>query len=235
MTLTGGGLRAVVAAAALALLTACNMVETKDPLFATADEQGGPVLRPGVWLIGKDGDCQVDEAKPIDTWPSCAGGAVVKSGSLTGHDTKNGKGVWETIPFIFAAGDPRIIQVKVDETVSVSAGAEASGGAEASASASGGGEAHYFGYAGALATKTDDQGRITAISYWPVLCGPPPPKNAKGEDVAGGTKKPFPGMVMEEGGACTTTSTDALRGAAKASRRWADKPMDAHWIRDAAK
>jgi len=225
-------LRSLIVLASLALLGACNVVMTKDPLFTLADEAGAPKMRPGVWLMGKDGDCQVDEKTPIDTWPECAGGGVVKDGEVVGPDKKH-KGAWEHDPFILAAGDPRIMQVRVDMSANVEASASATGGGEASASSSPPQSAQAYGYGGARATKTDAQGFIVAISYWPVMCGPPPPKNAKGEDVASGTLKPLPGMIMKPGDpVCTTTSTAALRGAASASKAWTDKPMDAHWVRD---
>ena len=225
-------LRSLIVLAPLALLGACNVVMTKDPLFTLADEAGAPRMRPGVWLMGKDGDCKVDEKAPIDAWPECAGGGVVKEGEVVGPDKKS-KGGWEHDPFILTAGDPRIMQIRVDMSASVEATASASGGATASASSSPPQKAQLYGYGGARATKMDAQGFIIAISYWPVMCGPPPPKNAKGEDVALGTLKPLPGMDMKPGDAtCTTTSTAALRGAAAASKAWADKPMNAHWVRD---
>jgi len=220
---------------ALMLLCACNVVVTKTPLFTAADEAGAPRMKPGVWLIGKDGDCQLDETKPIDAWPSCAGGAVAKPGEMVGYDHKDGQGVWEHTPFVLAAGDPRVAQLQVDVTTDVQASAEASGGATASASVtpSGPQKTKPYAYAGAVATKTDAQGYIVALRYWPVMCGPPPPKNDKGEDVAMGTLKPLPGMDMRPGDAlCTTRSPAALRAAARASRAWADKTMEAHWIRD---
>jgi hypothetical protein len=225
----------LLALAALSLLGACNVVLTQGPLFKAADEAGAPAMRPGVWLIGQEGGCRFDERAPIDAWPDCAGGAVVKAGEMTGPD-KKGKGAWEREPFVLAAGDPRIIQMRVQETLSVDASAQASGGGEASASASGGGAAQSYGYAGARPVSFDAQGQITSLVYWPVMCGPPPPRNAKGEEVAGGTQKPLPGMDMKPGDpVCTTTSTAALRGAAKASKAWTEKPMQAHWVRDGAR
>src|SRR5579864_9452310 len=105
----------------LGLLTACNVVITKTPLFSAADEAGAPRLKPGVWLAIKQGDCQFDEKKPIDTWPECAGGAVVKVGELVGYNKKDGgAGAWEHDPFILAAGDPRIGQLRTTDTLSVS-------------------------------------------------------------------------------------------------------------------
>ncbi|MFI4934224.1 MAG: hypothetical protein ACHP7N_06370 [Caulobacterales bacterium] len=218
------------------LLGACNVVVTKTPLFTAADEAGAPPLRPGVWLIFTDGDCKFDESRPLLQWPECAGGAIVKQGEIAGHDRKADKDVWEHDPFIFAAGDPRIAQILTTENISVDASATASGGATASASSSGGGQTQSYAYAAARPTKTDADGKITAITFWEVLCGPPPPKNKKGEDTAMGTMKPLPGMEMKPGDAmCTTTSTKALRGAARASEAWKEKALNAHWVRDGEK
>lgn len=226
-------LRVLAALAGLALLSACNVVQTTTPLFAAADEAGAPRLRPGVWQVFTSGDCTFDERQPIDKWPDCVGGAVVKPGEMIGYDKKDSGGVWEHDPFILAAGEPRIGQILMQETVGVGASAEASGGAAASASASGDGVSHFFGYAGVRPTKTDADGFITAVSFWPVMCGPPPPKNAKGEEVAMGTLKPLPGMVMKPGDAtCTTASQAALRAAAKASEAWKEASPAARWLRD---
>jgi hypothetical protein len=223
----------IAAVAGLALLSACNVVETSTPLFAAADEAGAARLRPGVWKIFQNGECTFDERQPIDQWPDCVGGAVVKAGEMVGYDKKDSGGAWEHDPFILAAGAPRIAQIRMEETLGVGASAEASGGATASASASGGGVTHSYGYAGVRAIKTDSEGFITAVTFWPVMCGPPPPKNPKGEDVAMGTLKPLPGMIMKPGDAtCTTTSQAALRAAARASEAWKEASPEAHWLRD---
>jgi hypothetical protein len=217
-----------------ALLGACNVVLTKAPLFTEADGAGAPTLRPGVWLLFKQPDCDVDTAKPFVDWPDCAGGGRVSSGELAGHKSGAPKDVLEKMPLVLAAGDPRIAQMRVDVDVTVGADATASGGASASASASGGGHAEPYGYAGVRPTRFDDQGRIVAFTFWPVACGPPPPKDKNGADTALGTLKPLPGMEMKPGEAvCTTRSKDALRAAAKASEAWAEHPIpEARWLRD---
>lgn len=55
-------------------LGACNVVVTKAPLFSKADESGAPPLRPGLWRMGSEPDCTVDESKPLIDWPKCAPG-----------------------------------------------------------------------------------------------------------------------------------------------------------------
>jgi len=228
-----GLLRACAALFAPALLSACNVVVTDKPLFSAADEAGAPQLKPGVWLIHKDDGCKLDETLPVEQWPDCAAGAVVKPGEISGYDRKESGGVWEHDPFVLAAGDPRIAQVLVEGGLTVQASAEASGNATATASSSGGGTTRAYGYAGVRPLRTDAQGFITAVTYWSVMCGPPPPKNKNGEDVALGTLKPLPGMIMKPGEAtCTTKSQGPVRSAARASEAWKEASPEAHWVRD---
>ncbi len=201
-------LAAVLGAVALA---GCNAVVTKTPLLTRADEAGAPSAKPGLWRFAGDTDCQVDEAKPLADWPECGGGVVLKDGKAGYYERKTGKPVWTLQPVILAAGAPRIAQVQVvvggDVTV----------------------ESNPFAYAGARATQSDAQGRITAFAFWPVQCGPPP----KGADADPITTAPLPGLVLKPGEpACTTASVAALRNAAKLSEAWAPKPMTARWLRD---
>jgi hypothetical protein len=231
---TATPLRLACIIAGFALLSACNVVLTKDPLFTQADAAGAPTLRPGVWIFFKEADCKLDESRPFTDWPDCAGGGLVKGNSVKGHKAGAPSDQLEDTPVILAAGDPRIMQAQVDIDLSVQGQASASGDATASATSSAS-HSRPYGYGAVRPTKFDDQGRIVAFSLWPVQCGPPPPKNAKGEDVAAATLKPLPGIEMKPGDAvCTTRSTAALRGAAKASEAWAPEPRsDSHWIRDA--
>jgi hypothetical protein len=220
--------------ACLALLGACNVVLTKDPLFKPADAAGAPTLRPGVWLLFLQPDCKVDTAKPFVAWPDCAGGALVGDDEIAGHKSGAPADVLERMPVVLVAGQPRIAQFPVDIDTSVTASASASGGATASASASGGGHAQPYGYAGVRPTKLDAEGRIVAFNYWPVACGPPPPKDKEGAETAAGTLHPLPGIEMKPGDpVCTTSSQAVLRAAAKASEAWADQPIpEARWLRD---
>jgi hypothetical protein len=197
--------------AACLLLGACNVVVTKAPLFSKADESGAPALRPGLWRMGSEPDCMVDESKPLIDWPKCARGVVIRDGAGGYYDRDSGAPVWATQPIILATGTPRIgqIQAKISGDVKVSA--------------------DPYIYAGIRAVKTDSEGRIVALSLWPVQCGPPP-----SGDTTGGTAKPLPGIEMAPGDpVCSTKSTDALRAAAKASEAWSPKLMTARWLRDA--
>lgn len=218
-------MRAALALMALFLLTGCNVVLTKAPLFTAADEAGAPPMKAGVWAF-EDSDCTFDATKPMTAWPDCAGGGVVMPGQIAGHDKKDGKDVWQSLPFILATGTPRVAQVMFEPTMS-----DLTPGTKP-------GEAKQppYGYAGVKPTAHDTAGAITAITYWVVQCGPPPPpaKNPKDTMKNLGTHHPLPGMVMKPGDpVCTTTSKVALRGAAKASEAWADKLMHAHWVRAA--
>jgi hypothetical protein len=232
--MTRPALRLVALLAAPWLLSACNVVMTKAPLFSAADAAGAPALRPGVWVFFKEPDCKFDDHAPFTDWPDCAGGGLVGASDIAGHKGGSPKDMLEHSPLILAAGDPRVAQLQVTVDTSVQASAEASGGASASASSSvSAPESKPFAYAGIRPTKFDDQGRITAFTSWPVQCGPPPPVDEKGNATAMGTLKPLPGMEMKPGDAvCTTRSKDALRAAAKASEAWADQPRESNWLRD---
>jgi len=218
----------------LAVVGGCNVVMTDKPLFTVADAAGAPPLRPGVWSFFHEAGCQVDESRPFAEWPSCSGGGIVRAGEIAGHKAGAPPGELEREPLIIAGGDPRIIQVQVKIDVTAGAEATASGGGEASATATATSPKEQpYGYAGLKPTKFDAQGRLTAFRFWPVLCGPPPPKNAKGEDTALGTLHPLAGLEMKPGDAvCTTHSADALRNAARASQAWDDQRQESHWVRD---
>ena len=171
--------------AACLLLGACNVVITKTPLFSKADESGAPPLRPGLWRMGAEPDCEVDEAKPLIDWPKCARGVVIRDGAGGYYDRESGAPVWATQPLVVAGGTPRIgqVQAKISGDVKVSA--------------------NPYIYAGIRAAKTDGEGRIVALSLWPVQCGPPP-----SGDTTAGTAKPLAGIKWRP----ETRSAPPLRG-----------------------
>ena len=70
------------------------------------------------------------------------------------HDA-NGKSTLMLKDKILTAGAPRVMQIHI-----------VGGGADQGLTLSG-----YF-YAGVRVVGTDDAGRITAMTAWPVLCGP---------------------------------------------------------------
>ena len=193
------------------LLGACNVVVTKEPLLTAADEAGAPPMRPGVWRMeGLDQPCQVDESRPLIEWPKCAGGVVIKQGAVGFYDRDGETPAWTSQAFVLAAGMPRIGQAQAKISGDVKVGSDP------------------FIYFGAQPTKNDAVGRITAMSIWPVQCGPPPPG-----DKAESTAHPLPGIEMNPGDpVCTTSSVAVLRAAAKASEPWVPKTVHARWVRD---
>ncbi|HEY1447333.1 MAG TPA: hypothetical protein VGF33_02250 [Caulobacteraceae bacterium] len=191
------------------LVAACNVVVTKTPLFSKSDEAGAPPLKPGLWRFRSDQDCKVDESKPLVDWPKCAGGVVFGDGVAGYYDRDSGTPVWATQSLVLAAGTPRVGQLQAKISGNVKIGV------------------NPYVYAGIRATRSDGDGRILEISFWPVQCGPPP--SGAGMEV---TAKPLAGIEMSSGDpVCTTTSTDALRAAAKASEAWAPKRLTARWLR----
>jgi len=193
--------------AALTLLTGCNAVVTKAPMFGPADEAGAPALRPGVWRIATEPDCKVDESRPLLDWPECGGGVVLKDRAAGFYDRKTDKPVWKVQPFVLAAGTPRIGQAQVDVSGDVKM------------------DSNPYAYAGVKPTKFDEHGRVTAFAFWPVQCGP---LSKAGDQI---TTHPVPGMNIEPGElVCTTSSVDALRKAAAASEAW--EVLTARWLRD---
>lgn len=191
--------RLAVAAAALVMLSACNVVITKDPLFTQKDAAGAPTLRPGVWEFFRQPGCQVDKSKPFTEWPDCVGGGLVSAGMVRGHKSNAPPDQLEDTPVVLASGEPRILQAQVDVDLSVHAEASASGDATASASSSPPVHARPYGYAAARPTKFDSDGNITAFILWPVQCGPPPPKDKNGEEFSPGDAEAFAWHADEEG------------------------------------
>jgi hypothetical protein len=233
---TAKPVRLALILAAFGLLSACNVILTKDPLFNLKDAAGAPPLRPGVWMFFKEADCKVDETKPFTEWPECAGGGLVAETELIGRNAKSQPDQIEREPYVLAAGDPRVIQIPVDIDLSMNAEATTTGDATATTSPPQSTHAKPYGYGAVLPTKLDAQGRIVTFTFWPIICGPPAPKDKDGNDTAPATLKPFPGLEMKKDDAvCTTTSQAAVRNAAKASRPYAEQPRNAFWIRDGAR
>jgi hypothetical protein len=208
----------------LLLLGGCNMVVTKTPLFAKSDTAGVPQLRPGVWIEQSGKPCDVDVSKPLADWPDCAKGAIVLDGKLGGYNVDaNGKKTWTTTDLLMVGGAPRVMQVQMQDLDVKGLGDVPLG--------------PMYLYMAVRPTKTDESGRITAYTAWPVLCGPPPPPDVK--TPAGGTRsgtlQPLQGLTMDsDDNNCTTTSQGAVRAAAGASEKWTppDTLSVEHWVRD---
>jgi hypothetical protein len=207
---------ALKAGAGLALaasLSACNLVITTEPTYTAADAAGAPALRDGLW-VSVEKDCDVDLAKPATEWPECAGWVAIKDGAMTGVGDD---GEAFKIPFVLAAGDPRVMQIELQE--------KADG-------------PRLFMYIAVKPVKRDAEGRIVEYTGWIVQCGPPPPKDTKRADGQPrfGTLEPAPGMVMDaEQSGCTPSSKAALTGAAKLSEHYeGSEPKGGvtRWVRD---
>jgi hypothetical protein len=218
-------MRRFLITAGLLLLGACNMVITKDPVFTRSNASGLP-LREGIWREASDSPCDFDETKPLAQWPDCAKGSVVAKGQIGAWDTDD-KGVrtWKTSDVVFADGRPPVAQVHLQDM-------DLKGLGDVPIKPS------LYLYLVIRPTKTDEAGRITAYTGWPIFCGPPPPEGSKGPDGSSprmGTLAPLPGLTMDkQGDDCTTASPDALRAAGVASEKWAaaGSMTVTRWVRD---
>jgi len=197
-------------------LSACNLVTTTEPMFTTADASGAPALREGLWA-NIEPDCKVDLKMPANRWPDCASRVVIQGGKL--YEIDKDEVVVQALAFVLAAGDPRILQVKLvgEDEKAV--------------------EILYF-YVGLDPRKLDSQGRIVEYAGWLVQCGPPPPKDAKRPDgqTQYGTLEPFPGIIMDDNlASCGPADKAALSAAAAASLKLDAKASEgavSRWVRD---
>jgi hypothetical protein len=205
----------------LLLLGGCNMLITKQPLYALSDAAATPQLREGVWRAKSDGKCVFTEARPVSRWPSCANGFVALHGMVRAYDHSKGKRTPTTSAFFLVGATPSVLQLPAEDK-----------GPKGAAD-----DPAYF-YMGVRPTRTDDQGRVTAFAAWPALCGPPPPSDAKGADgktARYGSLEPLSGLSMDkDDNDCTTASQDAIHAAVIASEAWTkpDALLTAHWVRD---
>ena len=244
------------------LLSACtNMVRSQAPWFGPVDAAGAPPLRDGVWAAVAP-DCRFDTGRPLEQWPYCAHGRVIRGGedlALNSVGSGNGHGGparvdhdWSSEAFVLAAGVPRIHQSACgaprggraendaaaaarDEDASPTTAADEP--AEASAVDEAVSRLVYC-YTGLRADRLDAEGRIVAFTTWPIWCGPAP-KRAEGAGGPNVTDAPFPGLTVV-GEHCVADDVAALRAAATASE--APVPSDEftepfglarfRWIRD---
>jgi len=189
----------------LALATAvagCNLVYSDQPLFTATNAAAAPQAEAGLWLMDSD-TCVVDLKAPVEDWPACA-----EHQSVADH----GPRAFRLFPggeLRLAAGEPLILQTreKADH-----------------------GRWTYV-YAGGVATAFGLDGRATAFRFWPVECGPPPPKPAEGEaHPRYVTLTPLPGLRIH-GDDCRARDPAAVRRAAKASEAWAETTSGIRWVR----
>jgi hypothetical protein len=226
----GWGLRALALLAVTLALGGCNLVVSEKPVFTAADVAGTPSLRPGVWSASQPG-CDFKSSDPVAKWPKCAGGGVITATAIMASVDASSPGAADqppptlakpqmTIPYILAAGDPRVMQIDVKLPAGVQ------------------GPPALFYFAALKPTARDTDGRVVQAEIWPIQCGPPPPPKpaaANGDaDVGGVTDHPLPGLKISDG-MCTPTDKAAVLNAAKASRAWADQIGTLRWVRDGVK
>jgi hypothetical protein len=196
-------MRFLVFALAAVLLGGCNLVISPTALFTEADTVGAPVLRPGIWVF-TEGACPFDAAAPPDRWPPCVKAERIDArGRLVPHEDDK---AWS---LRLAKGDPMILQA-VDTS---------------------GGDAFFF--AGVRPTRTEKDGRISALSIWFVDCGPEPPEDARNPD---GSRRYVslelgPGLSAEADG-CVARDAAAVRAAARASEARQENRRY-RWVREA--
>jgi hypothetical protein len=228
------------------LLGACtNMVRSEAPWFGPADAAGAPPLRDGVWAA-VDPECRFDASRPLEQWPGCAQGRVIRGGeelSLKVFDVEDARGRrtrtdydWSSEAFVLAAGVPRIQQRACGEPRGLVEAAE--GNAPELSALNEAVSRLVYCYAGLRAEALDAEDRIVAFTTWPVWCGPTPLR-AEGEKGPNVTDAPFPGLTVV-GEHCVAGDVAALRAAATASEtlQAPDEPGEPlrharfRWVRD---
>lgn len=236
------------------LLGACtNMVRSQTPWFGPADDAGAPPLRDGVWAAVAP-DCRFDASLPLELWPGCAEGRVIRGGEeldLNYFDSEDEHGRrersdydWSSVVFVLAAGAPRIDQracgePRFEKADEAPAAAQNEDGSPATTAAEPTGRSAVdeavsrlvYCYAGLRSDALDAEDRIIAFTTWPIWCGPFP-QRAEGEGGPNVTDAPFSGLVVV-GEHCIAGDVAALRAAATASETL--EPFGAarfRWIRD---
>lgn len=203
-------MRTVLIALCGLMLTACNMVVSREPLFTQADAAGSAPVKDGWWVSPKPTDdgrpCTFDLEADARDWPPCAEGQLILGGRMI--DTEDGDAPQD---FLLTGGDPRIMQIGVKEQ-----------------------GLNLYAYGALKVRRKDSAGRMTAFVSWPVECGPPPPepKEPKGPgDYA--TRAPVAGLKVDrETGNCWTTDPGQVRRAAAASEGWTKDKKDIRWVRE---
>jgi hypothetical protein len=169
-----------------------------------------------VWTDDRK-DCAFDEHRPLEAWPQCANGWIVRPDGVLGAATGGAPvAAWRLYPTLLAAGDPPILQVRADDKPN---------------------QPPTYVYLGLRVLKSDARGRVTAYRQWPVLCGPPPPSDANGPTNGGLTLQPIEGVTPDKDNSnCVALTPAPIRVSAVRSEAWREKGDDgrdrAHWIRD---
>jgi hypothetical protein len=232
-------LRLVVALTLSMGLAGCNMVVSEEPWFTAADAAPEPVLRDGLWLQAA-ADCRVDEAEPAERWPECAHATFVRGSErwTMRWDQESGRrrrsfAGWESDnaelsdALLIQNGDHLIAQ---DPPPAEAVGERAEEG-----------DREVYTYAALRPLRHDDQGKVTAMAFWLVQCGPLPEqkherrgRSRRDDDAAADagyvTDRPFPGLTVVEND-CVATSVGALRNAAVLSESLGP-PFEMRWLRE---
>lgn len=241
-------LRLAAAAALLVGLSGCNVVLSDEPWFTTADAQGAPKMRDGLWR-NDDPDCRFDDSKPAERWPECADPSFQRGGEAwsmrwkdsdeRGRHRRTFAG-WEQdraeddVLFV-ANGDHLIVQLAMQGQVDEPSPGEVHDEAEPPKTRV------FNAYGAVLPVRRDEDGNVTAMETWAVQCGPLPEatrsaggrrggRNAPEERSDSVTDRPFPGLTVAEQN-CTAESVEALRRAAVLSASLGDHNRY-HWVRD---
>lgn len=226
------GKRMALAGLAALALSGCNMVVSERPWF---NAPSGPQLKDGIWAIVDTADCVVDPAATLPDWPDCARPVLVRGGEYLGPASGDDElppaqrldpARWDKIAHVLADGTPQIDQIASKGPV-LASGPPVDGVDE--------GKPFYI-FTAVQPTATDDEGRITAMRRWPVLCGPKPArKTARPGRSRFVTDKPFKGLAIK-GDGCTARDIAALRRAAAGSEAIAGGDgysiITSRWVRD---
>jgi hypothetical protein len=187
------------------VLAGCTGVVSSNPWFTATDAAGAPRLRDGVWRLesSQASACDVHENRPLETWPSCASGVVVRAFDLLGLSNKGRVWQWQSAPYLIAAGAPAVMQLA--DTASANA---------------------KYQYMWVGTVRLDDQNRAVAIRGWRVLCAPPASPRA-------GAKPTLYRGLTDADGDCAADSVGSLRAAAKSTETdYTSDVVVAHWVRD---
>ncbi len=233
-------LRVVALAALLPGLSACNMLVSKEPWFAASEAQPFPAMRDGLWLSAAP-DCRVDERKPAERWPDCAGAAFVRGDeqwSMEWNQRADRRrrtfAGWNLAEFgddalLVANGDHLIVQSRAQDASPT----EQADDADAQAAAP------VYMYGGLRVLSRDETGKATALAFWNVQCGPvtEPARGRQRRDDPEAldeqhevTDHPFPGLTVVDDN-CTAESVEAVRNAAALSEAL-EPPTQLRWIRE---